>query len=56
MTGEPGDALSFIPGLAHSPAALSLWRRTHRYGVDPGIERMTIINAYLDREALEIGW
>jgi len=24
MTGEPGDALSFIPGLAHSPATLSL--------------------------------
>jgi hypothetical protein len=39
MTGEPGGALSFIPGLAHSPAALSLRRRTHRHGVDPVIER-----------------
>ena len=53
MTGEPGEALSFIPGLAHSPAALSLSGRTHRLGIDRRIERITTIGAYLEREALE---
>ena len=52
MTGKPGDALSFIPRLAHSPAALSLSGRTHRHGFDPGIKRITIVGAYLEREAL----
>jgi hypothetical protein len=34
-TGKPNDALSFIPGLAHGPAALSLSGRTHRHGINP---------------------
>jgi len=51
MTGEPGDALSFIPGSPTAPATLSLSGRTHRHGID----RITTIGAYLEREALEVG-
>ena len=54
MTGKPGDALSFISGLAHSPAGLSLSRRTHRHDVDlPEAERITTIGAHLEREVLK---
>src|SRR6266404_2192832 len=49
--GKPGDALSFIPGLAHSPATLSLSGRTHRLGIDRRIERITTLGAYLERKA-----
>jgi hypothetical protein len=55
MTGEPGDALSFIPGSPIAPATLSLSGRTHRHGIDRRIERVTTIGAYLEREALEVG-
>ncbi len=34
MTGKPGDALSSIPGLAHSPAGLSLSGPTHLRDID----------------------
>jgi hypothetical protein len=55
MTGEPGDKLSFIPGLAHSPAALSLSGQTHRHGFDRGIEPMTMISVHLKRDVADEG-
>ena len=52
MTGKPGDALSFIAGLAQA--------RPHSHSqddsssqIDRRIERITTIGAYLEREALE---
>jgi hypothetical protein len=34
MTGKPGDALSFISGLAHVPTYLSLRGRIGLHGID----------------------
>jgi len=53
MTGKPGDALSFIPGLAQA--------RPHSHSEDelivtaliPGIKRITIIGTHLERDALD---
>jgi hypothetical protein len=52
MTGKPGDALSFIPGLAQArPHSHSQDDSSSR--IDRRIERITTIGAYLEREALE---
>jgi len=55
MTGEPGEALSFIPGLAHSPAALSLPERNHRHGIDPRNQTHNHHRTHLERAPDEAG-
>ena len=53
MTREPGDALSFISGLTHSPAALSLSERTHRRDIDLPDRTHNDLRPYPERGALD---
>jgi hypothetical protein len=54
MRGKPSGALSFISGLTHNPAGLSLSGRTHRYDIDlPDAGRLTAIGPHLERQVLE---
>ena len=49
MTGKPGDALSFYPGLVHSPAALSLWGAP----IGATLIRITAFGPRLEQAALD---
>ena len=54
MTGEAGDALSFIPGLAQARPHSHSEDKLVVTAFDSGMERITAAGAYLKREVLAV--